>query len=138
MNRPDDHGTELVVGVIGGMGPQATADLLAKLAAAAPVATEQDHLRVLVDSNPKVPDRNRALAGDGPSPAAALAAMAAGLERGGATLLAMACNTAHAFAPGACHRIGTADTGDLTPCTSPASHASPSATSTLRWNRCRG
>jgi aspartate racemase len=97
MTAMDTDSAEHVIGVIGGMGPQATADLLAKLAAAAPVATEQEHLRVLVDSNPKVPDRNRALAGDGPSPGPVLADMAAGLERAGATLLAMACNTAHAF-----------------------------------------
>lgn len=95
---PDDHRPfELSLGVLGGMGPEATADFLSKLVAATPVEREQDHLRVFVDSNPKVPDRNRALAGDGPSPGMALAAMAAGLERAGADFLVMACNTAHAF-----------------------------------------
>lgn len=88
---------ELVLGVLGGMGPQATADFLAKLVQVTPAAREQDHLRVLVDSNPKVPDRNQAIAGQGPSPAPVLAQMAAGLERAGAGLLVMACNTAHAF-----------------------------------------
>jgi aspartate racemase len=47
-----------VLGVLGGMGPAATLDFLAKLQAATPVKREQDHLRVLVDINPKVPDRN--------------------------------------------------------------------------------
>jgi aspartate racemase len=89
--------TERVLGVLGGMGPAATADFLAKLVAVTDVVNEQDHLRVLVDSNPKVPDRNRALAGSGESPGPALAAMALGLQRAGATLLVMACNTAHAF-----------------------------------------
>ncbi|WP_233838148.1 aspartate/glutamate racemase family protein [Paraburkholderia sp. ZP32-5] len=99
-------GDELVIGVLGGMGPQASADFLAKLVAATPVQREQDHLRVLLDSNPKVPDRNRAIAAgatgdngasatDGPGPV--LAAMARGLEQAGANLLVMACNTAHAF-----------------------------------------
>lgn len=88
---------ELVLGVLGGMGPQATADFLAKLVQVTPAASEQEHLRVLVDSNPKVPDRNQAIAGQGPSPAPVLAAMAAGLEQAGAGLLVMACNTAHAF-----------------------------------------
>lgn len=88
---------ELVLGVLGGMGPEATADFLAKLVQVTPADCEQDHLRVLVDSNPKVPDRNKAIAGTGPSPAAVLAGMAAGLERAGAGLLVMACNTAHAY-----------------------------------------
>ena len=86
------------IGVIGGMGPAATVDFLAKLLAATPAERDQDHLRVLVDSNPKIPDRNQALAGAGPSPAPVLAEMARGLERSGAEALVMACNTAHAFA----------------------------------------
>lgn len=83
-----------VLGVLGGMGPAATLDFLAKLQAATPVKREQDHLRVLVDINPKVPDRN---VGD-EDPGPVLAAMAAGLRDAGAQVLAIACNTAHAFA----------------------------------------
>lgn len=81
------------------MGPQATIDFLHKLVVATPVVHEQDHLRVLVDSNAGVPDRNSAIAGAGPSPGPALAAMARGLQQSGADFLVMACNTAHAFAP---------------------------------------
>lgn len=87
-----------VVGVIGGMGPAATLDFLGKLIAATPARRDQDHLRILVDNNPKIPDRNAAIAGKGPSPAPVLAEMARGLERQGAEALMMACNTAHAFA----------------------------------------
>jgi aspartate racemase len=83
-----------VLGVLGGMGPAATLDFLAKLQAATPVAREQDHLRVLVDINPKVPDRNNSYDEAGP----VLAAMAVGLRDAGAQVLAIACNTAHAFA----------------------------------------
>lgn len=86
------------IGVIGGMGPAATVDFLQKLIAATPAERDQDHLRILVDNNPKIPDRNRGIAGDGPSPAPVLAEMARGLERQGAEALVMACNTAHAFA----------------------------------------
>lgn len=85
------------VGVIGGMGPAATLDFQARLLAATPAACDQDHLRVLVDCNPKVPDRNAAIVGDGPSPGPVLAGMARGLERAGADFLVMPCNTAHAF-----------------------------------------
>ena len=83
-----------ILGVLGGMGPAATLDFLAKLQAATPVKREQDHLRVLVDINPKVPDRN---VGDA-DPAPVLAAMAVGLREAGAQVLAIACNTAHAYA----------------------------------------
>lgn len=83
-----------VLGVLGGMGPAATLDFLAKLQAATPVKREQDHLRVLVDINPKVPDRNQVGADPGP----VLAKMALGLRNGGAEVLAIACNTAHAYA----------------------------------------
>ena len=85
------------VGVLGGMGPAATVHFLQALLAATPAERDQDHLRVLVDSNPLLPDRNAALAGEGPSPGPQLAAMAQGLERAGAELLVMPCNTAHAF-----------------------------------------
>ncbi|MBC7378195.1 MAG: amino acid racemase [Burkholderiaceae bacterium] len=87
----------LTLGVLGGMGPQATVDFMAKLVEATPVDKEQDHLRVLVDSNAKVPDRNKAIAGTGPTPGPVLAAMAVGLQRSGADFIVMACNTAHAF-----------------------------------------
>ncbi len=87
-----------VVGVLGGMGPAATWDFCQRLLAATPAARDQDHLRVLVDSDPSIPDRNAALAGTGPSPGPRLAEMARGLERAGAELLCMPCNAAHAFA----------------------------------------
>ncbi|MFC7626353.1 aspartate/glutamate racemase family protein [Paraburkholderia humisilvae] len=89
----------LVIGVLGGMGPRATADFFTKLIAATPAECEQDHLRVHIDSNPQVPDRSEAIAGRGESPGVALAAMAAGLEHAGADFLVMPCNTAHAFEP---------------------------------------
>ena len=82
------------LGVLGGMGPAATLDFLAKLQAATPVSREQDHLRVLVDINPKVPDRNNSYDAAGP----VLAEMAVGLREAGAQVLAIACNTAHAYA----------------------------------------
>lgn len=88
----------LTIGVLGGMGPEATADFFAKLVAATPAARDQDHLRVLIDNDPSVPDRSAAVAGRGPSPAPRLAAMARGLVAAGAELLVMPCNTAHAFA----------------------------------------
>ncbi len=87
----------LTVGVIGGLGPDATLDFFRRLLARSGAASDQEHLRVLIDCNPHVPDRNRAVAGRGPSPGPVLAAMAAGLEASGADFLVMPCNTAHAW-----------------------------------------
>jgi aspartate racemase len=89
----------LTVGVLGGMGPAATIDFMAKVLAAGRGASEQDQVRLIVDSNPGVLDRNAAVRGAGPSPAPELAAMARGLEGAGADFLVMACNTAHAWQP---------------------------------------
>jgi aspartate racemase len=86
------------IGVIGGMGPAATADFLGRLVAGAAAARDTDHPRVLVDSNPQVPDRNVAARGLGPSPGPVLAAMARALVGQGAQMLAMPCNAAHGWA----------------------------------------
>lgn len=85
------------IGIIGGMGPAATVDLFAKLIAATGAERDQDHLRILIDNNPRVPNRNEAIAGRGPSPGPQLAQSARWLEAAGADFLVIACNTAHAF-----------------------------------------
>ena len=85
-------------GVLGGMGPESTVDFMAKVIAATPAGTDQDHARLLVDQNPGVPSRQAAILEGGEDPGAALAAMARGLEQAGADFLVMPCNTAHAFA----------------------------------------
>ena len=86
------------VGVIGGMGPAATVHFMARVLALTPAKTDQDHVRLIVDNNGGVLDRNAAIRGEGPSPARALADMARGLQRAGSQILVMPCNTAHAFA----------------------------------------
>jgi aspartate racemase len=86
------------IGVIGGMGPAATADFMVRLVAGVEAAHDSDHPRVLLDSNPHVPDRNAAARGEGASPGPVLAAMAQGLVAQGAQLLAMPCNAAHGWA----------------------------------------
>ncbi len=88
-----------IVGVLGGMGPEATVDFMARVVAMTPAACDQDHIRMLVDNNPQVPDRQAALTGDGEDPGPALAGMARKLEAQGAEFLVMPCNTAHAWAP---------------------------------------
>lgn len=85
-----------VLGVLGGMGPAATVAFLARVQALTPADGDQDHIRILADINPKVPDRNRQ-----PDAAeATLGQMAMRLRDAGAQVLAMPCNTAHAQAAG--------------------------------------
>ncbi|MEQ8801011.1 cysteate racemase [Haliea sp.] len=87
----------LAVGVLGGMGPEATVDFMARVLAATPARVDQEHIRMLVDHNPAIPDRHAAIAGTGPDIGPELAAMARGLEAAGADFLVMVCNTAHAY-----------------------------------------
>ncbi len=85
------------IGILGGMGPAASAAFLTSLVRAAGGEHDEAKPRILLDSNPHVPDRNAAVAG-GPSPGPELAAMAARLMAQGATVLAMPCNAAHGWA----------------------------------------
>ncbi len=92
--------SERVIGIMGGMGPEATVELMRQIIQRTPARDDADHVRMLVDNNPKVPSRIAFLLEGGTvDPTATLVGMARGLEASGATHLAMACNTAHAFAP---------------------------------------
>lgn len=85
------------VGVLGGMGPEATIDFMAKVIALTPADTDQDHIHMLVDHNPSVPIRQDHILGAGEDPGPAIAAMAKRLEQAGADFLVMPCNTAQAY-----------------------------------------
>jgi aspartate racemase len=86
------------VGILGGMGPAATVDLMAKVLAATPARRDEDHVPLIVWNVPQVPSRPAALRGDGPSPLPAMLEGARFLQGAGATALAIACNTAHHWA----------------------------------------
>ncbi|WP_235869503.1 cysteate racemase [Veronia nyctiphanis] len=88
----------LTVGIMGGMGPDATVDLMQRIIKLTPASDDIDHIRLLVDNNPKVPSRIKALIDQtGESPLPALIAMAQGLQQAGADFLVIACNTAHHY-----------------------------------------
>jgi aspartate racemase len=87
----------LTVGVLGGMGPAATVDFMARVIALTPGDSDQDHVRLIVDQNPRIPNRQDALLRDGEHPGEVLAEMARGLEDQDCDFLVMPCNTAHAF-----------------------------------------
>jgi aspartate racemase len=86
-----------VVGIIGGMGPESTIRLMEKIVRYTPITKEQDHIRMIVDNNPGIPDRTDFLLGKGPSPVPMLIKSAQLLENAGANFIAIACNTAHTF-----------------------------------------
>lgn len=94
---------EKTVGIIGGMGPQATIDLMQRILRLTPAPEGRDmddidHIRCLVDNNPKIPSRIKAIIDkDGEDPGPFIADMAKGLESWGADFLAIPCNTAHYY-----------------------------------------
>jgi aspartate racemase len=91
--------THPIVGIIGGMGPEATVDLVRRVVAKTPAEDDQDHIHLIVESNPKIPSRIAHLIdGTGADPTPELIRIAANLQRAGADALAIPCNTAHAYA----------------------------------------
>jgi aspartate racemase len=87
------------VGILGGMGPQATILLMQKMLASVEAADDADHIPLIVDQNTQVPSRIRhIIEGQGEDPGPVLAAMANGLVAAGAEAVAMPCNTAHYYA----------------------------------------
>jgi aspartate racemase len=88
-----------VVGIIGGMGPEATLDLMRRVLAKTPAQDDQDHIHMIVESNPKIPSRiAHLIEGTGDDPTPELIRIAVNLQRAGAQALAIPCNTAHAYA----------------------------------------
>ncbi len=90
---------EKIIGILGGMGPEATVDLFYKIIKFTPAEKDQDHLRIIIDNNPKIPDRTAAILGKGEDPLPALQQSARNLEKAGADFIVIPCNTAHYFLP---------------------------------------
>ena len=90
---------EKIIGILGGMGPEATIDLFYKIIKFTPAEKDQDHLKIIIDNNPKIPDRTAAILGKGEDPLPALQETAKNLEKAGADFIIIPCNTAHYFLP---------------------------------------
>ena len=88
-----------VIGKLGGMGPEATLDCFGKIIKNTPAKTDREHIRVVIDSNPGIPDRIAAILSDGESPVPALVAGCRGLEKAGADFIIIPCVTVHFFLP---------------------------------------
>lgn len=86
---------EKIVGILGGMGPEATVDLFQKILRATPAQSDQEHLRIIIDCNSKIPDRTAAILADGEDPFPYLRESALLLARAGADFIVIPCNAAH-------------------------------------------
>ncbi len=84
-----------MLGVLGGMGPMATADFMRKLVEATPAVRDQDHIETITLSAAAIPCRIAAIEGCGPDPLPAMIAGLRRLEAAGATRIVIPCNTAH-------------------------------------------
>jgi len=87
------------IGVLGGMGPEATAYMYNLLIKKTAVKKDQDHIRVIILSDPGVPPRTEAVLGKGPSPVPYLVKGVKTLKSAGADFIIMPCVTAHYFIP---------------------------------------
>lgn len=87
------------IGILGGMGPLATADLFRKIVLLTDAHSDNEHIRVYIDSNSAIPDRTAAILHGGPDPVPEMADALRHLETCGADCILMPCNTAHYFLP---------------------------------------
>lgn len=88
---------EKIVGVLGGMGPEATVDFFDKVIALTVAKRDQDHLRIIIDNNPKIPDRTEAILTKDETLLPILVATAKNLEKAGVDFIVIPCNTVHYF-----------------------------------------
>ena len=87
------------IGILGGMGPLATADLYRKIIEQTKADCGSDHIRVYIDGNAAIPDRTAAILHGGEDPVPEMLSALRHLEACGADCIIMPCNTAHYFLP---------------------------------------
>ncbi|HEY5757705.1 MAG TPA: amino acid racemase [Steroidobacter sp.] len=90
-----DDSTRRLIGVLGGMGPMATIDFMAKVVALTPATCDQAHMPLIVHQVPQIPDRSTAILKGGDAPLGPMLAGLRRLARAGVELAVIPCNTAH-------------------------------------------
>lgn len=86
-----------IIGILGGMGPLATIRLFENIVLNTPAKKDQDHFRIIIDNNTKIPDRTEFIMGRGESPLPKLIESAQFLENSGVSCILIPCNTSHYF-----------------------------------------
>lgn len=86
-----------IIGILGGMGPEATANLFMQIIKSTQATVDQDHFRVIIDSNVKIPDRTKFILGLGESPVNAMVETGKNLEKANVDVGCIPCITAHYF-----------------------------------------
>jgi aspartate racemase len=89
--------TDRILGVLGGMGPLASAQFMLRLTLLTPAGRDQDHIPAVLWSDPRIPDRTAARLGTGPDPLPLLMRGIDGLRAAGCGAIAIPCNTAHGW-----------------------------------------
>ena len=89
----------LTIGILGGMGPEATNLLCQEIVNLTPAQKDQEHIPFIVINNPQIPDRTQALLYNGESPIPSMLKSAKTIESAGADFIILPCNTAHNFIP---------------------------------------
>jgi len=87
------------IGILGGMGPEATMYMFGLIIKNTKVREDQDHIPIIIYSNPKVPHRTDAIFKKGPSPTPLLIEGVKILNQAGANFIIIPCVTAHYFLP---------------------------------------
>ena len=85
------------IGIMGGMGPAATVDLMSRIISMTDAYSDQEHIPMIVDNDTRIPDRTEAILGRGESCAPEMLASAKRLEAAGADFIVIACHAAHCF-----------------------------------------
>lgn len=88
---------EKIIGIMGGMGPEATLELYAHIIRLTSATKDQDHIHTIIDSNPKIPDRTTYILGTGKDPVPAMLASGKRLRQAGADFILIPCVSAHHF-----------------------------------------
>lgn len=85
------------IGILGGMGPLATADLFRKIITLTDAESDNEHIEIIVENNTKIPDRTDHIINNGEDPTKHMIKSAIRLEMMGVDVIVMPCNTAHYF-----------------------------------------
>ena len=99
------EGLKKTLGIIGGMGPLATAELFYHIISLTDTDSDTGHIHILINNNPKIPDRTKAILEGHDLPYPSILETAQTLERMGADILLLPCNTSHVYYERLCGQL---------------------------------